>query len=145
MGKMLCPRCDSQISLISSPSNHTGYFISDSLLETLDYKAGYKEFDIYEWFEKVCQSANHCPYCGYVWSFENEMKTEKDYHLDDIKKPPKNWKPAPLIVLMCETPYCDDKGGSIRRSREAIDAYKSENGGVGFGCEICHKPYVEKT
>lgn len=145
MGSMSCPRCDSRISTTGCPSYHEGYYISDALLETLEYKAGYKQFDIYEWFEQNCQPANHCPYCGYAWSFENEMKSDPAYPLDDTKRPPKDWKPAPLIILMCETPHCDDKGGSIRRSREAIDKYKQDNGGVGFACEVCHHPYVEKT
>lgn len=141
---MSCPRCDQRISLVGSPSYHTGYFISDALLETLEYKAGWKQFDIYEWFEQNCQSANHCPACGYTWSFEDEMKTDPAYRLDDVKRT-KDWKPSPLITLMCETPFCDDKGGYIRRSREVIDKYKQENMGVTFCCQVCGKPYVEKT
>lgn len=142
MSHMLCPRCDSDISTTSWPSDHTGFYISDNLLETLESKIFRGYTDFHDWFDENCQSANHCPYCGYVWSFENEQHRTPGYDLDTARAPSSTWVPQPLVTLECRNPGCADLGGYIKRSQYDIDSQAKHE---PFTCHTCHTPYVPKT
>lgn len=142
MGKMTCPRCDSVISTVSSPSDHTGYYVSDRNLEVLEGIIDRARAHVLpDWLYQNCPSANHCPYCGYIWEYENDLQPTSGYILDETKKIRKEYRPPPLFKLECETPNCEDRGGYIRRSQVEIDMAGGINNLI---CELCGQPYVLK-
>lgn len=135
MGHMTCPRCEESISTVMGPSDHLGYYLSHKELETLESQMGRRYEDIYQWCEDNLRTANHCPYCGYIWEYESDLEPSPGYGLD--KPNVVTYKPPPMFAFECQTVGCADKGGYIRRSQAAFDAAK-------YVCDTCGQPYVKK-
>ena len=131
MGSIFCPRCESRVSTTSCPSDHTGYFLSDHMLEILEVKNFESYSAFFDWFEENCEEANRCPYCGYIWTFDPQGDPGYSREFVNVQK----WKPEPMLKYICTTHWCADKGSYIRRTKSTFDKEP-------VSCETCHHPFT---